>query len=273
MIWLAAVLLAATPIQWQSDWNAAFNQAKAQHKLVFVHYTQTPCAKCVDVNQLAEKDPLLAKALSDFVVLRVNVANTSIPAVYRHQSPGVAIFDAGKRERFRVDDVNGELRGYDWHFTSTSFSEPINAIHAASSAFVKANELFDAKRDLEADFLLATTYHRLRMTEHARAAYADAKKVAEREHNAALAQSADVQSAYTFVTDGRAAHAVELLKPLTKTAVNRDTEALIWLTLGHAYEAATDKKEAADAFRRADSLAAANTRTKQEAAAALKRME
>lgn len=273
MIFLAAVLLAATPIQWQSDWNAAFNQAKAQHKLVFVHYAQTPCPKCVDVNQLAEKDPVLAKALADFVVVRVNVASTSIPAAYRHESPGFVIFDPGKRERLRIDDVNGEARGYDWHFRSTAFSEPINAVHAAAPAFLKANELFDTKHDLEANFLLATTYHRLSMTEHARTAYAEAKKIAEREHNAALAQSAEVQSAYTFVTDGRAAHAVELLKPLTKSAVNRDTEALIWLTLGHAYEAATDKKEAVEAFRRADSLAAANTRTKKEAAAALKRME
>lgn len=267
MIWVLAALV------WQTDWNTAFTQAKEQHKLVFAAYVQAPCPKCVDVNHLAEQDPALALALSDFVVLRVDLAHTSIPAAYRYQSPAFVIFDAGKRERLRIDDVNGQLRGYDWHFPSTSFSEPINAIHAAAPAFLKVNELFDAKHDLEANFLLATTYHRLRMTDHARAAYAEAKKIAERQHNAALAQSADVQSAYTFVADGRAAHAVELLKPLTKAAVNRDTEALIWLTLGHAYEAATDKKEAVDAFRRAESLAAAGARTKKEAAAALKRLE
>jgi len=81
-----------------------------------------------------------------------------------------------------------------------------------------------------------------------------------------------VQSAYTYETDGRAAHAVELLKALAKTPVNRVTEAVTWLTLGHAYEAATDKADAVAAFRRAQSLAAEGTRTKKEASAALARL-
>ena len=49
-------------------------------------------------------------------------------------------------------------------------------------------------------------------------------------------------------------------------------EAVTWLTLGHAYEAATDKADAVAAFRRAQSLAAEGTRTKKEASAALARL-
>ena len=256
MIFLLAALL------WQNDWNTAFAQAKQQHKLVLVEYVPAPCPKCLDVEHLADKDPALKAALSSYVLLRV-----------RSAPPGYVVFDAGRRERMRIRETNGVLQADDWHFSAQSFAEPIEGIAASMPAFVQASELIDAKRELEANVLLATTYHRLKMTEHARAAFAEVEKIAQRQGNAAMAQSAKVQSAYTYVTDGRAAHAVELLKPLAKTPVNRDVEALTWLTLGHAYEAATDKKQAVDAFRRAQSLSPSESRTYKEAGAALKRLE
>jgi Flp pilus assembly protein TadD len=260
--------LFAAALAWQTDWNAAFAKAKQQHKLVMVDYFQAPCPKCVNI----EADPKLKAALSAFVLLRVNAGVTPIPQAYRHTPPTFAIFDADSRERLRVHLIDGTLRADDWHISS-SYQEAIQGVHAASPAFVKVAELFAAKRDLDADFLLATTYHRLKMTEHARAAFAEAKKVAEKQGKAAIAQSAEVQSAYTYVTDGRAARAVELLKPMSKAPVSKEIAPVIWLTLGHAYEAATDKAQAVDAFRRAQSLAPDGTRTKQEAGAALARLQ
>jgi tetratricopeptide (TPR) repeat protein len=268
MIWLLTLILAAPRFQWQSDWNAAFALAKQQHKLVFVDYFQAPCPKCIDI----EADPALAPMLSDFVLLRVNVAVAKIPPAYKHTPPAYVVFDEDRRERLLVRESNGALRADDWHISS-SFAEAIGGVHAARPAFVKVAELFAAKKDLDANFLLATTYHRLKMTEHARAAFAEAKKVAERQGKADIAQSAEVQSAYTYVTEGRAAHAVELLKALAKAPVNRVTEAVTWLTLGHAYEAATDKADAVAAFRRAQSLAPEGTREKKEASAALARLQ
>jgi tetratricopeptide (TPR) repeat protein len=273
MIWLLTLILAAPRFQWQSDWNAAFALAKQQHKLVFVDYFQAPCPKCIDIEHLLATDPALERTLSDFILLRVNVSLTKIPPAYQHTPPAYVVFDEDRRERLLIRESNGVLRADDWHFSQKSFSEPIEGIRAAKPAFVKVAELFGAKRDLDANFLLATTYHRLKMTEHARAAFAEAKKVAERQGKKDIAQSAEVQSAYTYVTEGRAPHAVELLKPLAKTPVNRVTEAVIWLTLGHAYEAATDKADAVAAFRRAQSLAEEGTRTKKEATAALARLK
>jgi len=268
MIWLIALLLAAPRFQWQSDWNTAFALAKQQHKLVLVDYFQAPCPKCIDI----EADPTLAPALSAFVPLRVNVALASLPPANRRTPPAFVVFDADGRERLYVHETNGVLRADDWRISS-SFAEAIEGIRAASPAFIKVAELFGAKKDLDANFLLATTYHRLKMTEHARAAFAEAKKVAEKQGKKDIAQSAEVQSAYTYVTEGRAAHAVELLKAIAKTPVNRVTEAVTWLTLGHAYEAATDKADAVAAFRRAQSLAPEGTREKKEASAALARLQ
>ena len=269
MISLLAVLLA---LPWQSDWNAAFALAKQQHKLVFVDYFDAPCPKCVDVERLSADKPSLQRALSDFVRLRVAVKTASIPAAYRHTPPAYVIFDEDRRERLRIVESNGALLADDWHFPPT-FNEPIEAIHAAAPAFVTAAALFDAKRDLDANFVLATTYHRLKMTDHARAAFAEAKKAAEKQGKKDVARSAEVQSAYTYVTDGRAARAVELLKALAKAPVNKEAEAVTWLTLGHAQEAAGDKAAAVDAFRRAKALAAAGTRAEKEASAALARLQ
>jgi len=285
------VLLAA--LLWQSDWNAAFAQAKQQHKLVLVDYYKAPCPACFEIEHLARDTPELRHALDDFVLLRVDLARTAVPPANRYEPPAYVIFDAAGRERLRIQDVNGVLRADDWHSAEsrpqvqhldphapqfrtvdeTGVIDPIVRVHAVAPAFVKASELFDERHDLDANFLIGNIYARLKMTEHARAAYAAAKKIAERDGNAAAVQSAEIQSAYTYVSEGRAAHAVELLKPLTKAPVSRDAEAIIWLALGRAYEAATDRTEAVDAYRRAQSLAAAGSRTQAEASASLKRLQ
>src|ERR1043166_7926865 len=176
MIFLLAALL------WQSDWNTALAQARQQHKLVLVEYVQPPCPKCFNVEHAADTDPALKAALSNFVLLRVRSAPT-----------GFVVFDAGRHERMRIRETDGVLHAADWHFSAQSFAEPIEGIAASMPAFVQASELIDAKRELEANVLLATTYHRLKMTEHARAAFAEVGKLAQRQGNAAMAQSAAVQ--------------------------------------------------------------------------------
>jgi hypothetical protein len=271
--------LFAAALAWQSDWNTAFAQAKQQHKLVFVDYYQNKCQPCQDVEHVVLPGEAMQKSLADFVLLKVDLDRTAIPRDHRYAPPSYVIFDWAGRERFRID---GEhiLRADDWHQIweaktniNDPFYGPLDTFRAAAPQFVKAAALFDAKRDLDAFFVVATTYHRLKMTEHARAAFAEAKKIAAKEGKIAIGQSAEVQSAYTYVTDGRAAHAVELLKPMSKAPVSKEIAPVIWLTLGHAYEAASDKAQAVDAFRHAQSLAAEGTRTRAEAAAALARLQ
>lgn len=285
MIFLLAALL------WGKNWNAAFSQAKQQHKLVLVDYGQAPCPQCFEIEHLIRNEPALGKALVDFVLLRVDFEGNDVPGQFRYESPAYVIFDADGRERLRIDNDHG-FRAHDWHAEESHRSielrdphaerkiivdvggviQPIARFGAAAPAFVQAAELFDAKRDLDAHFLVASTYARLRMTEHARAAYAEAKKVAEARGNPAAAQIAEVQSALTYVSEQRAAHAVELLKPLTKTPADRNLEALIWLSLGQAFLAETDREEAIGAYKRAEAFAPEGSRTRAEASAALKRL-
>lgn len=272
------IALVFAALAWQSDWNAAFDLARQQHKLVFVDYYQNKCQPCQDVERLVLPNDTLQRELSDFVVLKVDLDRSAIPREHRYAPPSYVVFDWAGRERFRIDGEH-VLRADDWHETwdvknnvNYPFYGPLDAFRAASPAFVKAALLFDAKRDLDAHFVVATTYAHLKMTEHARAAFAEAKKLAEKEGKPAVAQSADVQSAFTYVHEGRAAHAVELLKPMAAAPAAPEVAPVIWLTLGHAYEAATDKGEAIEAFRRAQQLAPEGTRTRQEATAALARL-
>jgi cytochrome c-type biogenesis protein CcmH/NrfG len=72
---------------------------------------------------------------------------------------------------------------------------------------------------------------------------------------AAAAQVSDAQSAFTFAREGDAPKAIKLLKALSAQPVNRDNEALLWLTLGHAYDVTKDSPSARDAYTRARSLA------------------
>lgn len=231
------VLLAA--LLWQTDWNGALAQAKQEHKLVFVDYGAT-----------AALDPTLEHTLSGFVLLRMKPA----------EPPAIAIVDPDGRERFRAEA------------NAVGIEESIRAFEKATPEFVQVAAMLDAKRDLDANFLLASTYARLKRTEQARAVYAEAKRIAETYGRFAAAQSAEAQSAFTYVHEERAAHAVELLRALVKTPVNREAEAIIWLLLGRAYEAATDPKDARDAFRHAKELAAPGSRTQKEASAALGRL-
>src|ERR1051326_1157630 len=259
MIFLLAALL------WQNDWNTGFAQAKQQHKLVFVDYTSAKCAPCQDVERVVLPNDIMQRELAGFVLLKVDLDKGAVPQAHRYALPAYVVFDWDGRERFRIDG-DKVLHADDWHQLwdvknnlNYPLYGPLDTFRAAAPAFVKAAELFDAKRDLDANFLVASTYHRLMMTEHARAAYAEARKIALRENKPAIAQSAEVQSAYTYVTERHAPQAIELLKPLTKTPVNREAE--------------TDKPEAVAAFRKAQSLAAAGSRAQKEAAAALAHLQ
>ncbi|HEV2720579.1 MAG TPA: hypothetical protein VG323_11220 [Thermoanaerobaculia bacterium] len=229
------VLLAA--LLWQTDWNGALAQAKQEHKLVFVDY-----------GTAVAQDPMLEHTLSGFILLRMKPT----------EPPAIGIFDFDGRERFRAVA------------NAAGLAETIRGFEKATPELVQVAEMIDAKHELDANFLLASTYARLKRSEQARDAYAEAKKLAESYGRLAAAQSAEAQSAFTYVYEERAAHAVELLKALVKTPVNREVEAIIWLLLGHAYEAATDNNEARDAFRHARDLAVPGSRTEKEASAALK---
>ncbi|HEY0512974.1 MAG TPA: thioredoxin family protein [Thermoanaerobaculia bacterium] len=258
----AATLHGAGMPVWQTDWDTAFRMAREQHRMVFVDYTAGWCGECQNVERLTFGSPDLMQRLSDFVLLRVDVDFSSHS---HHQAtvPDYVVYDPAERKRF---EIVGKDAGS--HLGAASLEK----LRDAAPAFLRAADLLAARQDLEASFLVANTYSRLRMASRAREAYADARRAADRRGDPAAAQVADAQSAFTFVYEGSAPKAVKLLKALAEKPVNRDDEALIWLTLGHAYDVEKDKKAALDSYVRAQSLAPRDSHTYAEARDSIERL-
>jgi tetratricopeptide (TPR) repeat protein len=260
---LAASILrgAETPVAskpvWQTDWNAAFAQARQEHRLVFVDYTAGDCSECHNVERLTFGSPEMMQHLADFVLLRVDTKHSKVPSAHQESEvPAYVVFDPAQRERFRIAGHDAGA-----HLTAAH----LDAVRKAAPAFLQAADLLDAKQDLEATFLVANTYGRLRMGSRARDAYAAARQLAEQRGDAAAVRIAEVQSAATFAGQGDAAKAVRLLKELTQRPAPGESGAITWLALGHSYEQAKDTKAALDAYTRAQTLAASGSRTAAEA--------
>ena len=264
--------------EWQTDWGTAFALAKQQRKLVFVDYVANSCKPCSDVERIVLPSAEVQKRLRDFVLLRVDVDRSKIPAIHRYTPPSYVVFDPDQRERFRI---GGEhiLIIDDWHdkeakpFDDYPLYGPLEKIRLAAPAFVRVAGLLDARQELDAAFLLANTYSRLKMTAHARAAYASARAAADASGNKAAAQLAEAQSAFTYVREGNPAHAIELLNTVASKPLERASEAPVWLVLGEAYESANRRQQAVDAYTRARSAATPNSRAAADAAKALERLQ
>ena len=111
------------------------------------------------------------------------------------------------------------------------------------------------------------------MNDQAREAYKQARQTADARGEKGSAQLADALSAFTFAREGNSRRAIKQLQKLAANPADRDTEALIWLTMGNAYRLAKDMKSAADAHQRAQSLSAPDSTTYKEASAAIARLQ
>jgi tetratricopeptide (TPR) repeat protein len=271
MALVAGLLIASAPLfgqearpVWQTGWDSAFRIARDEHRLVFVNYTASWCGECHDVERLTFQSELL-QILSGLVLLQVDVDRSAIPREYRRRDlPAYIVYDAAGRERFHLVGKGA---------ASYLGAKNLETIRGAAPAFVRAAELLEAKKDLEAAFLVAHTYSRMKMGSYARDAYAKARSLAEKGGDRAAAQLADVQSAFTFALEGDPAQAVKRLGALAKAPVDRDSEALIWLTLGRAHEAAKETKAALESYQHAQSLAPRDSRTYVDAGAAMARLQ
>lgn len=180
MTWLLALFLAAPQAHWNRDWQYAFRMAKAEHRLVAVSYTQTE-ARCKPCWQFSEtlRQPDVERRISDFILLRLDPDISAVPLHHRYAPPAFVVFDWNEQERFRIDGQHillvddwprhNPIRGED-----LPFYDPLDRFRREQRAFIRAAELFDEKRDAEANRMLAEAYERLHMTKHASAARAAA---------------------------------------------------------------------------------------------------
>ena len=252
------------PAQWGADWKTAFESARTERRLVFVDFFAAWCKPCQEMEDTVFRLPDVKKRLGDFVLLRVDVDRGKTAWAQKvNVFPTYSIYDPQERERFRFVGAASPAR----------FRQSLDAARSASRPFLDASDLLDAKKDVEAQFLVGNTYSRLGINGRARETYKEARKTAEVRGDKANAQLADALSAFTFAREGHPAHAIKLLKKLAESPASRENKALIWLTLGNAYQLAKDPKAAVDAYQHAQSAAVPGSRTYQDASAAIARVQ
>ena len=228
--------------------------------MVFVDYFATWCGPCRTMDKTVFRDAVVQHRLSDFVLLRVDVDRSTIARAHLVSAfPSYVVYDPAERERFRITGSK----------PSDLFSAAVEEIRRSAPSFVRASELFDAKEDIEAAFLVGNTYSHLQMTNDARDAYKQARKLSEKKGKAESAQMADVLAAFTFAREDNPARAIKLLQSLANHPVSRDTEAYTWLALGNAYRLSKDSKSALYAYQQAKSIAIPSGTVHKEATAAI----
>jgi tetratricopeptide (TPR) repeat protein len=300
---LAAALFAAasavaqeTPLlEWQTDWNTAFKIAREGHRLVFVDYFAFSCTPSRIMEDSILSSPRVQERLRDFVLLREDFNHYNAPRGVL-SFPTYAVYDEDQRERFRMSDPQAIIRERvkAWQPASVLapcwessvvhpdvFSDWLDKIREAAPSLVRAAEMLDSGRELEADFLLGNAYARSGNAvwqsgdgDDARAMYEKARQLAEKRGDKAIAQMADAESALTFAHESKTAtRGIKLLQKLAANPVDRKTEAFIWLRLGRAYEIAKDPNAARAAYQRTQALAAPDSPTYREAVASIAKLK
>jgi tetratricopeptide (TPR) repeat protein len=261
----AIVCFADEPLPgWQPIWKDGFAAAKQQHKLVFVDYFARWCEPCKTMETTVFTNPDVQRHLSEFMLVRIDVDASAIATVHHvFTLPTYVVYDPAERERFRMIGFKAV----------DLFSAALEDIRRTAPSFLRAADLFDAKQDVDAGFLVGNTYSHIGLTDYARTAYEEARKAADRKGDKRSAQLAETLSAFTFSVEGDPSRAIKLLQKIAARPTDSDTAALIWLTLGNAYRSAKDTKSALDAYKKAQSLAGPDTMAYKQAAAAMSQLQ
>lgn len=253
-------LFFATPVANASDWSAAFQRAKQEHRIVFVDYFATWCEPCRVMDQTVFSSAEVQQKLSDFVQLRVDVDRSTIGNFRNVQAlPTYVFYDFDGRELLRIEGAK----------PIGVFLPALDQFRGVAPSFLKVADLIDAQRPVEANVLLGNTYGKILLFEKARAAYEQARKDAEKSKDAETAQKAEVLSAFTFAREGNPSRTIPLLQKLLTHPASREAEAFVYLTMGNAYRLSKDSKSARDAYEHARSSATADSAIFREATAAL----
>ncbi len=245
------------------EWKAAFATARSQRRLVFVDYFATWCGPCKFMDERVFTRDDVKEQLANYVTLRVDVDKS---AIARSQNirvmPSYVIYDPGERQLIRISGAQ----------KAEVFRDALGRAHSADAAFLRAFDLYDSGKRLDAAFATAVAFMRLRLTHDARSALADARKEAQKGGNTSAAQIATIEEAMTFAFDGNTKKAIKLLEQTMRAPMDAETGAVAWLALGDVQRMAKNISAARDAYAHVQTIASPGSRAYQQAAEALTKL-
>ncbi|HEU5163725.1 MAG TPA: thioredoxin family protein, partial [Thermoanaerobaculia bacterium] len=154
--------LLADDLNWQTDWDAAFSQARAEQKPVFINFFAEWCGPCRAMRRTTMRDPRVVQQLDRFVLLKVDLTKRGSGEKYGVRSfPWYSIRDPWEREVLA-------FLGYQ---EARYFAPQLAGVADATAEIVKAGVLLQEGAAVEAYRAHATIAQRAGAEAHARIAY------------------------------------------------------------------------------------------------------
>jgi thiol-disulfide isomerase/thioredoxin len=263
-ILLTALNTFAGDLHWQTNWDEAFRIAKRERKMVFVDFYADWCKPCRWMETSVFPMEKVQERLRDYVLLRIDYDRTSsgIKAKVRSGLPAYIVYDYDRRDCFHFfGGMPAEM-----------FLSRLDLAKEGMPFMLRAADLFAEKKDAEAWTQVAQGYTNVNAVEKSRDAWKYAERAAASNGDLNAAQVAAINGAFTWVAEGKATMAIELLRKITEKAVNKENEGLAWLMLGHAYAAAKDTSHARESYEKAKSLVTPDHAIARQADGAIARL-
>ncbi|MFN2387503.1 MAG: thioredoxin family protein [Thermoanaerobaculia bacterium] len=245
---------------WETNWKRAFERAQAERKLVFVDFWASWCQPCLEMDRKTFPDPRVLQQLSDFVLLKVDVDRSAVARAHAVSVfPTYSLFDPWEKERFRFSGFHAP----------EPFAEKLDLARQVAPAMLRAASSLHEKQSSQGFLLLGQAYLKARAPSDARDAFQRARKLAAKDGDAALAQTAEMNVAIAWSLEGKAEKALKILEKLASKPASADCEAGVWIAIGHTRRRMKDTAAAAEAYRRALAACPANSPLRRDAEASL----
>ncbi len=241
----------APPTAWLSDRTEALARAAREEKLVFAFHRDPTCRPCAKLLSESATHPTVQRLSSNFVLLVTPPARAAAPGLEQPAAFGLIDQTGLEPLTWQAENDRREVLGV---------GELADILQRADAAapFVRKSASERAQGNVADAYLsLGWAFRQAGDAARASEAYAAALRVARGTGDLQTAQSAEVLHALSEATRGKLQESIEKLRAIVRGPISRKTESEAYLALGQLLRASGKEREAAEAFERASSDAAA----------------